>query len=259
MIDAFAAATQPKVRKISPYLFIFDLDGTLFDTEYDISDLTARLANDIGLKVTTETVFKRLSGKDSAEKFELIALMNDETLKPEQMQALCAAHQAGKVALLDNPKLPLVYGAQDLLRTLKKEGHILAVGTNNNEDLAIRALKHTRLLDFFEDRIYTPGSVGGKSKPDPAMYLKALADLKTPAGNALVIDDSLAGVAAAQAAGIASFGYADPRYGRRIDARRRDLEQAGATLTVETLIDIHTLLLARTLPSRMNKPGFSLD
>lgn len=259
MIDAFTAATQPKIQKISPYLFIFDLDGTLFDTEYDISALTARLANDIGLEITAETVFQRLSGLNSAEKFELIALMNDETLKPEQMQTLCAAHLAGKQALLDNPKLPLVYGAKDLLNTLKREGHTLAVGTNNNEDLAIRALKHTRLLDFFEDRVYTPDSVDAKTKPDPAMYLKALSDLKTQAGGALVIEDSLAGVAAAKAAGIASFGYADPRFGRRIDSRRRDLEKAGATLTVETLIDIHTLLLARTLPSRMNKPGLSLD
>lgn len=259
MIHHFKNATGATTARIEPSLFIFDLNGTLFDTEFDIATLTSRLAKEKGLKITPEIAFQRLSGRDIGEKFNLIAMMNDKTLSPGKLQTLCREHEAGVEALVDNPRLPLVFGAKDLLAGLKREGHVLAACTNTAQNLAIAGLKHTRLLDFFEDRVFTPDMVAGRKKPDSALYDLILKDLRTAPPGAYAVEDSIAGVSAAKDAHISTFAYADPRYGRKIDQQRRALERAGAAITVENLIDIHTLLFARTIQFRRPNPGFTLD
>lgn len=155
--------------------------------------------------------------------------------------------------LSDETGTVLVYGAKDLLRSLKRQGHILAVTSGETQETCINALKQSRFLDFFEDRVYAP-------KPD---FQRILSDLKTGPNGAAAIELEPGGVEAASDAGLVVFAYADPRFAARIDARRRELERAGADIVVETLLDIDTLLTARSVQARLARtpdgPGFTFD
>jgi beta-phosphoglucomutase-like phosphatase (HAD superfamily) len=157
----------------------------------------------------------------------------------------------------------LVYEAKDLLRSLKRQGHILAVTSGEAQETCINALKQSRFLDFFEDRVYTPEGTNCLKRADPAFFQHILSDLKTSPNGAVAVELEPDGVDAASDAGLAVFAYADPRFAARIDARRRELERAGADIVVETLLDIDTLLTARSVQARLNRtpdgPGFTFD
>lgn len=146
-----------------------------------------------------------------------------------------------------------VYGAKDLLRSLKRQGHTLAVTSQEPENRCIQALKESRFLDFFEERVYAPN-------PDFPQILSAL---KAAPGETVSVQLEPEGVEAAKEAGLLVFAYADPRFSARMDGRRRVLERAGADHVVETLIDIDTLLTARALRARAAKlpegPGFTFN
>jgi beta-phosphoglucomutase-like phosphatase (HAD superfamily) len=64
-------------------------------------------------------------------------------------------------------------------------------------------------------------ALGKRGKPDPDLFLAAASAEGVPAGRCVVIEDSLAGVRAAVAAGMTCLGYSPDGDGAR-------LRQAGA-------------------------------
>lgn len=141
----------------------------------------------------------------------------------------------------------LVYGAKDLLNAFKKQGHSLSVVSHEDDGIVDAALKDSRLLDFFEDRVY-PDRVLSV----PSIYKPVLAAVKADdRGNILFTADE-AVLRAGVTAGLMGFAFADSAlHGLKTDLKRRSMERAGAVLVAETLGDFNTLLMARTLPSRM--------
>lgn len=141
----------------------------------------------------------------------------------------------------------LVYGAKDLLNSFKKQGHSLSVVSAEDEKIVDAALKDSRLLDFFEERVFAD-----RDLTVPAIYkfiLNAVgADER---GNILLTADEAA-LRAGVTGGLLGFGFADSAlHGLKTDLKRGRLQQAGAVLVAETLGDFDTLLAARTLPARM--------
>ena len=148
-----------------------------------------------------------------------------------------------------------VHAAKDLLESFKKQGHNLSVLSRHQAPAVEEALKDSRFLDFFEDRVYAD-----KNLSDSTVYAPVLADLQAgKRGNILITGDSGA-VRAGKAAGLLCIAFADSALnGAKTDSKRQELSRAGAVLLAETLIDIDTLLAARTLPSRMVDNWADLD
>jgi|GEM_PF-6767471 beta-phosphoglucomutase-like phosphatase (HAD superfamily) len=148
----------------------------------------------------------------------------------------------------------MVYGAKDLLNSFKRQGHSLSVVSHEDDGIVDAALKDSRLLDFFEDRVY-PDRVLSV----PSIYKPVLMAVKADdRGNILFAQDE-AVVRAGVTAGLMGFAFADSAlHGLKTDLKRRALERAGAVLVAETLGDFDTLLAARTLPSRM-KDNWAID
>lgn len=80
------------------------------------------------------------------------------------------------------------------------------------------------------------------SKPDPAVYLFALDRLGVAPDRALAIEDSLAGVQSAVAAGIPTFGNLAYVTEDERAARREALTAAGAAAVVDSWRDLEHLL-----------------
>jgi HAD superfamily hydrolase (TIGR01509 family) len=80
------------------------------------------------------------------------------------------------------------------------------------------------------------------SKPDPAVYLFALAALGIRAEQAVAIEDSVPGVASAVAAGVATIGNVMFVPPSERDRRRDELAVAGASAVVDDWHEIASLL-----------------
>ena len=154
-----------------PAVAIFDLDGTVFDTEYAVSEITADLAKSAGLSAMADYVFQNVSGLGSKEKFQALAKVEGRVLDTETLDRLSAEHRRLKEGLYDAPDFHLVDGVKDLIESLSNHGVTIVAATNNHHDGAVKGLQRTKLLDYFEDRIYAPAvSAGAKNPTRPCFY-----------------------------------------------------------------------------------------
>ncbi|MBU4351280.1 HAD-IA family hydrolase [Candidatus Parcubacteria bacterium] len=94
----------------------------------------------------------------------------------------------------------LTPGAEMFLQDLKMRNKKLALASSTIFRFVSLMLSHFKLETLF-DVILTAESIK-KGKPDPEIYLKALEQIKLPAANCLVFEDSDAGIKAASAAKI---------------------------------------------------------
>ena len=101
--------------------------------------------------------------------------------------------------------LYLLDGVEDLLKELYTNGMQLVLASSSAH------VTINRIFDRFDLHHYFTHIVSGedfpKSKPHPAIFLKAAELAKTPVENCIVIEDSTNGIEAAHAAGIYCIGY----------------------------------------------------
>lgn len=140
------------MTEVRPQLVICDLDGTLFDTEFAVSQITAELATQAGYPVSAQRVFRTVAGLGSKEKFRAIAAMSGQVLDEGLLASLSEQHRTRKAALYDHPDFKLIDGAGDLIKHLLAHQFTLAAATNNTYEGAAQALKRTGLLEAFEGR-----------------------------------------------------------------------------------------------------------
>ncbi len=100
---------------------------------------------------------------------------------------------------------------KDVLLTLKKDGYILAIVSNNTDDIIIPDLKKNKVLHFFD--YIVDAKKGVKPNPDSLLYCLKLANVSPE--QAVIVDDMDGGLMAAKkiklkkAIGV-SYGYQLP-------------------------------------------------
>jgi HAD superfamily hydrolase (TIGR01509 family) len=94
-------------------------------------------------------------------------------------------------------------GALILLETARRMDLLVALVTSSDSATARGFLDANSLADFFGAVVTSDDVLAGK--PDPALYLTALARLGLCADEALAVEDSIHGVASAAGAGIRTF------------------------------------------------------
>lgn len=194
-----------------PRLVIFDCDGVLVDTESTTNAiLSANLARH-GLAIAPEECHALFSGGtmqgagEEARKrgAELPAGWLDDIYE-EIFEGLRGG-------------APVIGGIPDVLDRLDAEGIASAIASNGPPEKMALSLGPSGLHARFEGRIYSRVT-HGPPKPDPAMLLAACADAGVSPKDAVMIDDSPAGLLAAARAGVRPIGYANPALPPRLDA-----------------------------------------
>ncbi len=193
---------------------IFDLDGTLVDTE--------RLTHAAGIEafarqgMAVDPAFLHgLVGKDDVTGAGLIrAAFPDMDLQ---------AFDADWVAVLDRlmtDGLPLKSGVPELLAML---AHPRAIATSSNRRQAEKKLARSGLAAQFAHVIVLEDVARAKPAPDP--YLLAAARLGVPPARCVAFEDSETGAASARAAGMTVVQVPDllPATGRHADLVAPDL------------------------------------
>jgi HAD superfamily hydrolase (TIGR01509 family) len=185
---------------------VFDLDGLLLDTESLWHEAEIELFRRHGDEFTwddklavvgtsydaTARYFAQRLGRPSAAGTELVDEMVD--LMHERLQREVDGRP----------------GALELVRRLRdlRSGVGLAVASNSSRRLVDTALATAGISDAF-DAVITSDDVM-HAKPAPDIYLEACRRLGVPPADAVALEDSATGIAAAKAAGLTCIAV--PQY-----------------------------------------------
>lgn len=190
---------------MGPTAVIFDVDGTLFDSERDGHRVAFNVAfteADLPYRwdVASYGDLLRISGGRQ----RLLAYLRGEGYGQQGAESLAADLHRRKTevfrSLCTSGRVPPRPGAQRLLDQLAAAGVIVAVATTGTRAWVEPLLDRSFGLDRFAAVL--TGTEVPTLKPAPDVYIEALRTLALTPDDAVAVEDSANGLAAAWAAGL---------------------------------------------------------
>lgn len=184
-----------------PALVIFDVDGTLVDSEELGTRVLLEMAAELGLQrplKETNLLFRGWKLDDC------VAQIQAWLGKP--LPGDFVAQVRARTADTFRRELRAMPGALEVVRTLSERGIPICVGSSGPREKIELSLGLTGLLPYFEGRVFS-GYELQTWKPDPGLFLHAASALGAEPAACVVVEDSLVGVQAGLAAGMKVFVY----------------------------------------------------
>ncbi len=203
-------------------VLLFDLDGTVAETDSLHLPTWVESLAPYGVEVDEEFYKERISGRSTGEIVR--DLLPDLTY--EEGTSIGDAKEASfRERAAELEPLP---GLLDFVKEGRRRGLGIALVTNAPKENVGAILPALKLQDFFE--IVVLADEVGAVKPDPAPYTAALEKAGVGAEEALAFEDSVSGISSSVAAGIPTVGIASTQ-----DPER--LLEAGAFMVAEDFTD----------------------
>ena len=181
---------------------IFDMDGVLVDTYRAHFESWRDVAAGEGLAIT-EAEFAVTFGCTSRE--IIAALWGKGHYDDRQIAALDGKKEAAFREII-KADFPAMAGAVPLLGSLREAGFALAVGSSGPPEYIDLVLDRLGAQALFAAVV--TGMDVSRGKPDPQVFQIASQRLAVPPQRCAVVEDAPPGVAAANAAGMTSIGFA---------------------------------------------------
>jgi HAD superfamily hydrolase (TIGR01509 family) len=188
---------------------IFDCDGTLVDSEVLGNRVLVQCVAELGLEISLEEAVAQFTGGKMAD---AVAAVERRLGRP--VPASFVPELRRRMALAFQEELQAVEGVESILQNLTAPFCVASSGPREKMDVTLSV---TGLLPYFQDRIFSAYEVGCW-KPDPGLFLHAARALGVAPERCAVVEDSLPGIKAGKAAGMAVFGYAPSGNGERFAA-----------------------------------------
>ena len=165
---------------------IFDMDGTLYDTEkvYKMAWLEAGVPLE---------VYRKFIGTSAAT---IRSVLTENGMDPDVILRDSRAVIERELA----KGIELKPGARELLQWLKEKGYRTGIATSSTIETARRYLTESQMTEYFDEVI--SGNQLEHGKPHPDIFLMAADQLQAAPKECMVVEDSFNGVRAGHAAGM---------------------------------------------------------
>ena len=184
--------------KTKPAAVLFDLDGTLIDSEYYWMASERALAESHG-KEWNEDHGKELIGLSLYESSKLIKARLESDLEPEEI----IRQLTDSVNHHLQTSVPWRPGAKELLLLLRESGIKTALVTMSMRRTALQVVN---AIGFEAFDVVVAGDDVVRGKPDPEPYLKAAELLGVAVEDCVAFEDSVNGLTSAEAANTKAVG-----------------------------------------------------
>jgi len=190
---------------MSQRAFIFDLDGVIVDTAKYHYLAWQKIANRLGIDFTHEHN-ELLKGVSRIRSLDIIlGLGNVEASQQDKDKWLVEKNEDYLKYIVNMEADEILAGVVPVLEFLRQNNQPIALGSASKNARPI--LEKVGILHFFDAIV--DGNDVANAKPDPEVFLKAAQLVGMPAEGAVVFEDSVAGIQAANNAGMVSIGIGD--------------------------------------------------
>ena len=175
---------------------VFDMDGVLIDArEWHYEALNRALAL-LGYEITR---YEHLSTYDGLPTKKKLQMLTVERGLPEQLHSFMNSLKQQYTLEFVATRCKPVFQHQYALARLKQAGYKLGVASNSVRRTVEEMMERSDLLQFLD--VIVSNEDVSRGKPDPEMYIKAMASLGVTPDETVVVEDNENGIKAATAAG----------------------------------------------------------
>jgi HAD superfamily hydrolase (TIGR01509 family) len=212
-------------------LIIFDCDGVLVDSEVISCRTHAEMLTLHGYPISVEEVHDRFLGRSAREaRLEIESELGRSLPDDLDIQLRAELYRSFAETL---EAIPGIAQALDVI------SQAVCVASSGSPERIRTSLSLVNLHDRFVPNIFSAQQVQ-HGKPAPDLFLFAASQMQVPPTRCLVIEDSIPGVIAARAAGMAVLGFHGGSHCRPSTAAA--LRDAGATATFEDMRRLPALI-----------------
>lgn len=180
---------------------IFDMDGVIADTEPLYVEVYRKIYKSLGLAFT-HSEYNKLVGMSANGIWGYLKKRHSiETIERDfvKMEAKL------KYQILKDSPISSIKGVIEVIKALRERRVSVAIASGSNTKNILLVLEKLKLKNSFE--IVIGGEKVKRGKPDPEIFLRVVHMLGKRSDRCLVVEDSVNGIKAAQAAGMRCVLY----------------------------------------------------
>ncbi len=212
--------------------FIFDLDGVIVDTAKYHYLAWKNLANELGFDFTEEQN-EQLKGVSRVRSLEILLNIGKVELSEEKKEELLLEKNNEYLEYVNKMNTEeILPGIVELLDFLEYQKIQFALGSASKNAPLI--LKKVGLYHKFSAIV--DGNDVSKAKPDPEVFLIAAKKLNVDPQDCIVIEDALAGIQAANIAGMTSVAIGDKKLLHEANYNLADTEELNVDFVKNLII-----------------------
>ena len=209
---------------------IFDMDGVIVDTEPVHHYAYVQHFKQLNIEVSPE-MYASFTGNSTKNIYE--RLKETYNLTQDVQTLVETKRNLFNDAFDSKEDLYLLDGVEDLIKDLYTNGMQLVLASSSANVTIERIFDRFNLHHYFTHKV--SGEDFPKSKPHPAIFLKAAELAQTPVENCIVIEDSTNGIQAAKSANIYCVGYDS------FHSKLQDYSKADRVITHFNELDFNTI------------------